>query len=177
MKYKELEDCEQCPLFNDMCPGGMTFSPSGNPIEPPCTCWNPDDDLDELYDSAIASQLAHEEYLERKWKEENDLKKKKEEKAKKAEEARMITHYETSQINKLRKRIKNNNETLSIINSISSAMNMTNEMYGYGERIVEKSNHPFKIENEELQVRIEGLDKIRKEKLKQLRNKKEKSNT
>jgi len=171
MKYKELEDCDQCQLFNDLCSGGWTSSPSGNPIEPPCTCWNPDDDLDELYDSAVASQLAHEEYLKRKWKEEDNLKKKKEEKAKKAREARMITYSENRQITQLRREIRRNNEILNFARSFSSAVNMTNEMFGKEERIVEKPKNLLEIENEELQERINELDKIRKEKLKQLRNK------
>jgi len=171
MLYKELEDCEQCPLYKDLCPGGWTSSPSGNPIEPPCTNWKDDDDLDELYDNAIASNLAHEEYLERKWAEEEKRKKINEEKAKRSEESRWATRHERNQISKLRKQIRKNNMLLNLSRSFASAFNMTNEMFGHEERIVEKSKKPLELENEILQSKIEEVDKIRKEKLKQLRSK------
>lgn len=171
MKYKELEDCDQCPLFKDLCPGGMTSSPSGDPIEPPCTCWEPDDDLDELYNNANANILAHEEYLDRKWAEEEKLRKSKGGKAKKARESKWATHSESRQITRLRRQIRNNNKLLNFSRQFASAVNMTNEMFGREERIVEKSKNPLEIENEKLQAKIDEIDKVRKEKLKQLREK------
>lgn len=42
---KEIDDCENCPLFHEDCAGGWTSSPAGTPIEPPCCNWNDDDEI------------------------------------------------------------------------------------------------------------------------------------
>ena len=171
MLYQELEDCDQCPLNDEYCKGGMTSSPSGVPIEPPCTCWNPDDDLDDLYNNMVEGQRRYEEAEDKRWKKEEEKRKANEEKAKRAREARYITYLETKQITRLRKKIKNNNKFLNFAKSFASAVNMTNEMFGYEERIVEKPKNILEIENEELQIKIDELEKVKKEKLKELRNK------
>lgn len=44
----ELEDCDVCPLLSEgICSRGMSSSPSGTPIEPPCLSFSPDTDLDK----------------------------------------------------------------------------------------------------------------------------------
>lgn len=169
-EFLELEDCEQCPFYKESCSGGMTSSPSGIPIEPPCTSWDDNDDLDELYGIAIKKRLAHEEYLERKWEAEEERKRKNKEKARKAREARIITAFERKEIKRLRKQIKNNNTIMHMADSFANAFNTTNEMFGYEERIdIKKEKHPLEIENKKLQEKIDELDKVRKEKLKELR--------
>ena len=62
MKYKDLEYCDDCPLYKDLCPGGWTSSPSGSshPIEPPCIKWNDEDDMDEIYNK-IMKNISKEE--------------------------------------------------------------------------------------------------------------------
>lgn len=48
---RDIDDCSVCPLYEKDCPGGWTSSPSGNPIEPPCTSWNGDEEIYEgMYD-------------------------------------------------------------------------------------------------------------------------------
>lgn len=48
---RDIDDCSVCPLYEKDCPGGWTSSPSGNPIEPPCTSWNGDEETYEgMYD-------------------------------------------------------------------------------------------------------------------------------
>lgn len=42
----EIEDCEDCPLFGNDCPGGWTGGSNG-PIEPPCCSWNGDEKIYE----------------------------------------------------------------------------------------------------------------------------------
>ena len=47
---KDINSCEECPLYKSECPGGWTSDPGGTPIEPPCCNWNDDD---EIYDGMI----------------------------------------------------------------------------------------------------------------------------
>lgn len=48
---RDIDDCSVCPLCEKDCPGGWTSSPSGNPIEPPCTSWSGDEEIYEgMYD-------------------------------------------------------------------------------------------------------------------------------
>ncbi len=169
MLYKDLEDCDQCPFFNDLCKGGWTSSPSGTPIEPPCTCWDDSDDLDDLYNNAVDRIRRCEEAEDRKWEREQANKKKKEERNKKARQSRWAVRVEQWEINSLRKRIKNNNKLLSMARSYASATNFANEVFGYEERIEIKNKNPLEIENEQLQARIDELSLIKKEKLKQLK--------
>jgi len=49
-KASEIEECEDCPLYKKDCPGGWTSDGTGQPIEPPCTSWNDDD---EIYDAVF----------------------------------------------------------------------------------------------------------------------------
>lgn len=168
MLYKELDNCDECPLYNELCSGGWTSGYGGTPIEPPCTCWNDEDDLDEIYNNMIEGQRKHEDYLDKKYKEEERIKQKKIERAKKAEESKWAVWPEQREINSLRKIIKNNNKILSFARNYASAVNFTNEAFGYKERIIEKDKNPLEIENEKLQEKIYELEKIKKEKLKQL---------
>ena len=49
---KDITSCDNCPLYKKDCPGGMTSSPSGTPIDPPCCSWNDDDEIFEgMYES------------------------------------------------------------------------------------------------------------------------------
>ncbi|OPY59136.1 MAG: hypothetical protein A4E55_00353 [Pelotomaculum sp. PtaU1.Bin035] len=174
MKVKELrdsEDCDQCPFYKELCPGGMTSSAGGIPVEPPCYYWEDEDDLDELYHKAVDGIRRHEEYLDKKYAKEEQQRKAKEEKAKKAREARWETWQERQQITKLRRQIRNNNKIISLAKSFAFAINTTNEMMGYKEHVNEKYKHPLEVENEKLQAKINEIDKIRKEKLKHLREK------
>lgn len=46
-KASEIEDCSDCPLYQTDCPGGWTSDGTGQPVEPPCTGWNDDDEIYE----------------------------------------------------------------------------------------------------------------------------------
>lgn len=41
----QINDCSECPLYNEDCPGGTMSSPGGTPIDPPCTSWNGDEEI------------------------------------------------------------------------------------------------------------------------------------
>lgn len=50
-KASEIEECEDCPLLGNDCPGGWTSGAGGTPIEPPCCSWNGDEEIYEgMYD-------------------------------------------------------------------------------------------------------------------------------
>lgn len=46
-KASEIEDCEDCPLYQSDCPGGWVGGPGGTPIEPPCCSWDGDEEIYE----------------------------------------------------------------------------------------------------------------------------------
>lgn len=72
---KDIDDCSNCPLYESECPGGWTSNGAGNPIEPPCTSWNDDD---EIWDGMLEHQrIEWEEYEERQKKRERSMKAKK----------------------------------------------------------------------------------------------------
>jgi hypothetical protein len=171
MLYKDLQDCDDCPFFGEFCKGGMTCSPSGDPIEPPCVNWNDNDDLDVLYHEAVEGERRYEEAQERRWKREQEIKRKKEERAKKAKQARWAVWSEQREITQLRKKIKNNERLLSYANAMAKATNFANEMFGYEERVAVRERNPLELENESLQKRIDELIIIKKEKLKEHRKK------
>ena len=64
----EIEDCDDCPLYGNDCPGGWTGGPNV-PIEPPCCLWNGDEEISEgmysnityLPQELIWRQEAHEQ--------------------------------------------------------------------------------------------------------------------
>jgi hypothetical protein len=176
-ELRELEEgCkEQCPLYDEFCPGGMACY-GGDPIEPPCMYWDDEnEDVDDIYHRMFMSRIRYEEAEDKKYKREQEAKKKKEEKAKKARDARWHVRTEQREITSLRRRIRSNKKLLSFANSWATATNITNEMFGYEERLEIKKKNPLEIENEKLQARIDELDKIKKEKLKQFRAKRKES--
>lgn len=44
IKAKDIHDCNDCPLYKEECSGGWTSGSGGEPIEPPCYSWNPEDE-------------------------------------------------------------------------------------------------------------------------------------
>jgi len=176
MLVKELreleEDCkEQCPLYDEFCPGGMACY-GGEPIEPPCIYWDDENEnVDDIYERMAASRRRYEEWEDKKYQKEQENKKKKEEKAKKAREARWHVRTEQREITALRKRIRNNERMLSFAKGMAEATNWTNEMFNYEERVEIKEKNILEIENEKMQNRIDELLEIKKQKLKELRAK------
>lgn len=50
----QIDDCSECPLYQNECPGGMISGSGGSPIEPPCTSWNDDTEVySGMYDAEI----------------------------------------------------------------------------------------------------------------------------
>ncbi len=98
MKARDIEDCDNCPLREEHCHGGMTSSPSGAPIEPPCTSWNPDDEIGNVVDEIEASIFEQEERAGREYKQEQELKRKNKIKSERARESRLHVCVENKNI-------------------------------------------------------------------------------
>ena len=65
MKLFEIEDCDECPIKDEgICPGGWTSGAGGTPIEPPCTSWDGDEEVDDYiegYGHLTLDQIPEEE--------------------------------------------------------------------------------------------------------------------
>lgn len=163
MKWKEfleIEDCDLCPIKEaELCGGGASCY-GGSPIDPPCCFFEDDTDLDEWIKEAYDRRRRYEEYQDKLARE----KKAKEEKAKKAADTRhkmrLYCMAEIVEIKTLEKRLKAYEKELSFARSLAFAINHTNEMFKYPERLTEKSEAQKTID--ELKEKIE----IAKEKYK-----------
>lgn len=166
MKASEIEDCENCPLLaEEICSGGMTSSPSGTPIEPPCCSFDDDTDLDQWISDYYDSQRRHEEYLDRKWKEEQEKKRKAEKAKKRRDYLKWYCFDEKMEVKKARKRLAAHQAAVHFAESMAFAFNMTNEMFGYSERL--KKNQKSDDKLKKLQDALDDAEKKLKEKQKE----------
>ena len=82
MKANEVTDCSICPLKeNDLCNGGFRMGYHGNMVEPPCTSWGDNEDLDDYVKRAKGTEKSE---ARRERREAINSLKKEEEKAKRA---------------------------------------------------------------------------------------------
>ncbi len=82
MKAYEITDCSTCPLKeNNLCNGGFRMGYRGNMIEPPCTSWDDNEDLDDYLKRCNDFEKSE---AKRERREALELLKKEEEKAKRA---------------------------------------------------------------------------------------------
>lgn len=44
---KDIGDCDECPIFCNDCKGSWSSDSNGQPIEPPCCSWKPNDLITE----------------------------------------------------------------------------------------------------------------------------------
>lgn len=126
MKLSEIDDCSICPLPGEgLCPGGMVCY-GGEPIEPPCTSWDGDEDVEDYIESVHASILEREEYEDR-LREEREKKKRKNEIAKRKRQYLNIYCYsEKHDVKSLKKQIKSYESIERFADSIATAFNITN---------------------------------------------------
>ncbi len=169
MTYKEIDGCSQCPLMEEgICPGGWKASPEGEPVEPPCCSFEDDTDIEEWIKDYYAARKQHEEYMGRKYKE-GLLKKQKLEAAKKKQ--RYMINYcfkERQAVETARKRLKLHKEAVSEGRSLAYAFNVTNEMFGYPERM--RQNPETDNELKKLEYELDRAEKVLKEKQKEAKN-------
>jgi hypothetical protein len=167
-EFRELEDCEICPLYNDLCSGGMTSDHRGEPVEPPCVYWDDDENVEDVCRAINTRILEREEYYDRKYKEEQERKAKNAEATKKRREASWYVRNETRQIKSLKKRILGYEAAIRLADTIRIVGNM---MEGTMSNETERKLHPLEAEIATLRVQIVQLEAIRKQKLKDLRQK------
>lgn len=166
MKLKDLnEDCTLCPLLkSEFCTGGMACY-GGAPIEPPCCGMDEDTDLDKWVEDAIEKRRKHNEYLRKKDEEEREKK----EKAKKAAETRRrMRIYCMDEIVKLKqakKALKAAQAAERMASSFAFAVNATNEMFRYDERVKVRPEVSDAVK--ELQELVEKFETAYKEKRKE----------
>ena len=143
MLWKEMEDqeCDVCPLYKEeICKGGMSSSGDGTPIEPPCTGFEDDLDLDKWINNYYEGQRRRAEYYA-----ELDRKKAEKQKAEDLRKRRQLylkfyCAKESQEVKRLKKQIKNMQSAISTANSMAFAFNTTNEMFGYTERVSIRSS-------------------------------------
>lgn len=165
---KETEDCSDCPLLkHEICPGGWACY-GGNPVEPPCCSFDDDTDLDKWVSDYYARQRRWEEAEDRRIQKERERKEKNAVAQKRRMEAAWEVRAETREIKDLRNRIAKNEAAIHFAESMAFAINITNEMFRYDER-VKVSDSPLLRENEEYRERIIELERIKKVKLAALR--------
>lgn len=114
MKATDIEDCDNCPLREDHCAGGMTSTPGGMPLEPPCVDWDDDTDLSEYIDGLDNYAYEEEIRIEKELEAEEERKQKQKIKNQRASESRWFVRAETREIKRLRKIITSNNSLNSL---------------------------------------------------------------
>lgn len=150
--FAEREDCDGCPLLeNEICPGGF-YCYGGVPIEPPCCCFDDDTDLDEWIDNYFADQRRREEAEDRRLQAE----KKKRERAKKAADTRRAIRWycwdEIHALKQAEKALEAQKAVERLASSFAEAVNITNEMFRYTERVSVKPEISEKVKRLEAEV-------------------------
>ena len=169
MKYSEIQDCPKgCPVFEaGICPGGYACY-GGNPIEPPCTSFEPDTDLEEWIVQHYERELRRDEAEDRRIRKEAEQREANALAQKRRNQAKWEVLSETKEIKRLKKAIMANNAAIRSAENMAFAINTTNEMFGYSER---KSVAREKVdaENEKMLERIKEVEQVKKDKLAALR--------
>lgn len=175
--------CEDlCPLrLEGECDGGGKAGYNGFPIEPPCCGWDDDTDIDEQYGVMLRVANQEEERISREWKAEQERKAKNEQARKRRNESKWHVWEETREIKTLQKRIRGNVNTIHFQQSFGSAMNFANAcIAGRSIDDSEPAYTEYQLglikENELAMARIEQLKQIKKQKFKELAEKRRKGN-
>ena len=170
-EWLEQEDCNtDCPYYQaDICKMQGMRCYGGAPIEPPCASASfPDDkEIDEIVCELLAEIRRYEER-------EDELlaaKRAKEERAKKAADTRRrMRNYcvaEIVRIKTLKKQIAAIEKIKSFAESLAFAVNTTNEMFRYDERVKPKSQYQAEIDR--LKAELADAEQAYKDKRKEFR--------
>lgn len=150
--FVEQEDCAGCPLLeNEICPGRWRCY-GGEPIEPPCCSFNDDTDLDEWVNQYFSRQRRYEESEDKRIQAER----KKKEQAKKAAETRRDMRWycmaEILALKQAQKALNRQKSVESLASSFAEAVNITNEMFRYEERVIVKPEISAEVQRLEADV-------------------------
>ena len=141
-----------CPIKkNELCTGGFSCY-GGSPIEPPCCFFEDDTDLDEWIEERFERRRKFEQLEDERIRRE----KAKKEKAKKAYETRReMRFYCRNEINQLKsyeKQLEAYKSSLRLASAFAEAVNITNEMFGYSERLKQKPEVQKTIDDLEAKI-------------------------
>lgn len=137
MLWKELaeeESCDNCPLLEaEICTGGFVCY-GGDPIEPPCCCFNDDTDLDEWVDNYFKRQKKREEQEEKHREEENKKKERAKKSANTRHRLRIYCMEELLDLKQAKQALKAQLATERLAQSWAEVFNFANEMFRYEDR-------------------------------------------
>lgn len=160
-----LEDCDSCPIRKaELCHPSTIYD-----REPPCAFVDEDIEADEWIKKKLEQIKRYEEAEEKRIKVEQERKVKQEIAQKCRAESKWYVHIETEEIKRLKKCISANVKILSRADSLATAINLTNNMFGYAERKEISPNNPLLLEIEKCNKRIAEIEFIKRQKLKELR--------
>lgn len=169
MILSEIEDCSECPIKDEgICPGGWTSGAGGQPIEPPCTSWDADEEVEDYIQGYYARIQAREEYEDRLWKEQQEKKRKNEIARQKRQYIKLYCISERCEVKRLKKELASYEKAASLASSFVSTFNITNEIFGYAER--KTVNPQITTRINELKEQLEIAQRKLKEKQKEGRN-------
>lgn len=169
MTLNDIEDCEECPLLKEeICKGGWTSGYGGIPIEPPCASIDGDKDLNEYIEEYHINESEYEEYLDRKYKEEQERQLKNKIAKERRTYSDLYCYKERHEVKRLKKAIKSAEAAISLAETFASAFNITNEMFGYSER--KKVNQEAKDHLDKLKEQLNEAEKALKKKRKECKN-------
>lgn len=167
-EMKDIEDCSVCPLYEaELCTGGVISGYGGDPIEPPCCLFNDDTDLDEYVQESYKYEYFREKREDEQIKKEKEKAEKNKITQKKKRISKNYTLAENIQIKKIKKQIKYNEKLISYAKAVS----FTNTFFGYEKKENLEKESSLEKENKELLIKIEELNTIKKNKMKELRKK------
>lgn len=156
IKYKEImndENCDRCPLMKEeICPGGWRCY-GGNPIEPPCCGFDDETDLDEWVKDAVERRKRYEEYQDKIARKEKEKKEKAKKAAETRREMRFYCRNEIKQLKSCEKQLEAYKASLRLASTFAEAFNITNEMFGYSERLKQKPKVQETINDLEVKIK------------------------
>ena len=177
MLWKELvdlEDCDLCPLKKeDICKGGWSSDANGMPVEPPCTMFEDDTDLDQWITDYYANYA--------RWAAEQDRQireraKKRRQAEKAAETRKQIKYYcytEIANVKKVKAEICKLEKLITGAKQYIDTVNATNALFRNIENIpadyklyvdfIEKAN----VRMSELQTQLTNAEEVLKQKRKE----------
>lgn len=170
--FAAKECCDDCPLLkSEICTGGFTCY-GGEPVEPPCCSFDDDTDFDEWVRDYFDKQRKREAWEDARIQAE----KKNKERAKKAADTRRAIRWycrdEIYALNHARKALKAQKAAEHFASSLAEAINITNGMFQYTERVGVDRKISDEVKRLELEVATakEKYDAKRKEFFEKRRN-------
>lgn len=158
-------DCETCPFKKEGCNGITCFG--NNPIYPPCSELEEDETIEEKYETYVIQKAAEEEYRKRIY----EIEMEKKHKASLAKNRRLFMkracRNELSTVASLKKQIESLQYLLDRINVYAYTVNVTNQLFGYEQRI--KKDESFEKKLNELNFKLEKASMELKIKQKEVR--------